>query len=109
MNADKSDARAAEMQYTSLLEACAAALESGEKTSGPKGADVPAELREDLERDLACVELLREVLPNSKSTLSLDAADAVARGKPSCDLPWTNLGRFEMRRELGRGTFGIVY
>ena len=24
-------------------------------------------------------------------------------------LPWTRLGRFEIRRELGRGSFGIVY
>jgi eukaryotic-like serine/threonine-protein kinase len=90
-----------EEQYSALLAAWEAALSAGSTLSTlpvTRGPDLPPEVRRDLERDLACVELLRQVLP--------------ARGPgalPAPELPGARLGRFEVRGELGRGAFGVVY
>ena len=35
--------------------------------------------------------------------------EAVGEGPPTSELLTAGLGRFEVRRELGRGTFGVVY
>src|SRR5438552_3076714 len=80
-----------EEQFLDLLAACDDALAAGAaadtSTPGP-------DLQPRLERDLACVRRLRRVL-----------------GQPAAApaLPWTTLGRFQLRHELGRGGCGIVY
>ncbi len=55
-----------------------------------------------LEDDLAFLHMLRQ-------TLRRPEAGADAPGAPADALPGTRLGRFTIRRELGRGGFGIVY
>jgi serine/threonine protein kinase len=60
------------------------------------GAEPPVELRVRLEEDLACIRLLRKVLPRRHQAHRHEA-------------PLERLGRFEVRRELGRGSFGVVF
>lgn len=104
MKADESERL--EPEYTALLAACEAALESSDSTCSFREEDVPPEVRPELERDLACVKLLRRVLPYPDAS-----ASSMTAGRRDCQsvLPWSHLGRFEIRRELGRGSFGIVY
>jgi WD40 repeat protein len=65
---------------------------------------VSAKLQGRLERGLACLKLLRQVLPEQPDTpTSTDAPTADTAPPPS------NLGRFQLRRELGHGAFGIVF
>src|SRR5262245_49720400 len=92
------EARTVDERYTSLLAVCEAALSAG---STLDEIDVPAELAEDLKRDLACVGLLRQVLPACGGRF----ADPDKEPESTMD----RLGHFEIRRELGRGSFGIVY
>jgi serine/threonine protein kinase/tetratricopeptide (TPR) repeat protein len=58
----------------------------------------PAEAAATLERGLACMRLLRQVLCREEP--------AVASAAPSSSI---YLGRFEIRRELGRGAYGMVF
>ncbi len=85
-----------ENRYTSLFAACEDALAEGRAAGSSCPADTPPELRERLERDLACVQRLRQALGGPAP-------------EPPPGLPWASLGRFRLRRELGRGSFGIVY
>jgi hypothetical protein len=82
------------------LIACDNALAAGAALQDPSAADTPAELRPRLEGDLACIQLLRQVLPRRTTTDSTTA---------STDLLFRWLGRFEIRRELGHGAFGMVF
>jgi tetratricopeptide (TPR) repeat protein len=76
------------------------ALAAGGAPQYPSGAATPPELRPRLEGDLACIQILRQVLPHRGS--------AGGPG-PAPGLPFHHLARFEIRRELGHGTFGMVF
>lgn len=67
----------------------------------------PPELQQRLEQGLACVRLLRELLPRPPAPEPREAA----QGEPVSvgSLPQSQFGRFRIRRELGRGGFGIVF
>jgi serine/threonine protein kinase/tetratricopeptide (TPR) repeat protein len=80
---------------SSVLIAWDKALAAGARAVAVPAQETPADLRPDLERDLACVQLLRQVLPR--------------RPGAQATLPAGNLGRFVLRRELGRGAFGMVF
>jgi hypothetical protein len=82
--------------FVSALVACDEALASGGAGDDHVCAELAPELRACLEGDLACIELLRQILPRRAST-------------PSVDQPFTELGRYQVGRELGRGSFGIVF
>jgi WD40 repeat protein len=93
MSADDSDT--AEDELASLLAACDDALAAGappERTDAPPSASA---LHERLQRGVACMKLLRHVLPPT-------APERTAAP------PLRTLGRYEIRRELGRGGFGVV-
>jgi WD40 repeat protein/serine/threonine protein kinase len=81
-------------EFTVRLLACDEALAAGETPPGLAN-DAPAELRERLQRGLACVERLQQLRPQ-RSALIDDPCP-------------TRIGRFEIRCPLGRGGFGIVY
>jgi WD40 repeat protein len=68
-------------------------------------ASVAPELRPDLEQDLAFAQWLHQALP--PPTAAADSRPEFFDGLSP--LPWARLGRFQLRRELGRGAFGIVY
>src|SRR5262249_8876240 len=87
-----------EVQFTALFAAAEEALASGRIAEPVCSAPVPPELLARLQRDLECVQQLRQALGRSTTA-----------AEPSPNLPGPRLGRFEVRRELGRGGFGIVY
>jgi serine/threonine-protein kinase len=75
------------------------ALASGAPPPDLPAAEVPPEAGPDLERDLACLHRLRRALARSGPRAAA----------PPDGLPPGSLGRFQLRRELGRGTFGVVW
>jgi serine/threonine protein kinase/tetratricopeptide (TPR) repeat protein len=86
-----------EEELVPLLAACDEALAAGVSAASSFCNGETPEMRQRLERDLACVHMLRQLWT---------AQPAV---QPSGELPFTRLGRFEIRRELGQGGYGIVF
>jgi WD40 repeat protein len=105
-----------EEQLTPWLIAWDEALAAGTPFPVANLAGTPPELRPRLERGLECLQLLEEVWPRRKQAgADGEGPKAVAQREPApmgaadpAHAP-TELGRFQIRRELGRGTFGIVY
>jgi tetratricopeptide (TPR) repeat protein len=89
-----------------LLAAFDEALKGGTSIDEPKSAaDVPADAQPDFKRAVACLRLLQEVWPRCPPP-----QDTLLTSAPAHPLsPPRQLGRFAIRRELGRGGFGTVY
>jgi WD40 repeat protein/serine/threonine protein kinase len=90
-----------EEQFASLVAACDDALAAGSALVEIH-TDVPPELRQRLERGVACMKLLRQALPQEPVTPAIPSPGQ-ATLLPAC------VGRFAVVRELGRGAFGVVY
>jgi serine/threonine protein kinase/tetratricopeptide (TPR) repeat protein len=95
MNADEPEPL--DESFTAWLVACDEALAGGSSLPDAAGTDASPELQPRLRRGLACLKQLEERWPRHPPR-----AAAVAE-------PLTRLGRFEIRRELGRGGYGVVY
>jgi tetratricopeptide (TPR) repeat protein len=85
-------------QYEALLADCDEALATGQTPSALSPAGTPPGLPRGMERDLACIKLLRQWRPR----------EGPAAPPPGGEPP-LRLGHFEIRRELGRGGFGVVF
>jgi hypothetical protein len=99
------DATWLEEQLPLLLAACDEALAAGDAASASFTAAVPGELRPRLERDVASCQLVRQLWATDGTTpltLTKEAA-------PPVMAPPTQVGRFLIYQELGRGSFGVVY
>src|SRR4051794_2313352 len=83
------------------LAACDDALAAGDTAASVCDVSAPPELRDRLRRDAAWCRLVRDLLPMG-STITL-----APRTAPIPAL--TQLGRFRIERELGRGAFGVVF
>jgi tetratricopeptide (TPR) repeat protein len=94
-----------EEQLPLLLAACDEALAAGDAASASFTAAVPGELRPRLERDVAWCQLVRQLWGTDGSTPPLPATDA----RPPVAAPPTQVGRFIIHQEVGRGSFGVVY
>ena len=90
-----------EESFPSWLAACDEMLVAGLPPDALEDIGLEPELRSRLSRGVACLERLRELWPARFQEKTVDLSDAAG-----C---LTQLGRFEIRRELGRGGFGVVY
>jgi WD40 repeat protein/serine/threonine protein kinase len=112
-----------EERLLTYLLACDGALAAGASPPVPDGGDTPPDLLGRLDRGLACLNLLEEVWPRQRPTVTLPVATGgndADRAAPGTDwksvlphphpiLPGSHLGRFQILAELGRGTYGIVF
>ncbi len=95
-----------EEDLANLLAACDEGIAAGDYPSPSTTSD--SQLGHGrLERDVACVHLLRQLWPRRSGTAHGDAPTGDLGGAPAA-AP-LRFGRFEIRRELGRGGYGIVY
>jgi WD40 repeat protein len=99
-----------EEEYRLLLAACDEALAAGTPVASVCATPVASELRPRLEREIAWCQFVRHLLPqvadsSLSTTVVAPSPPAAATRQPAP----THLGRFEIRRELGRGSFGVVY
>src|SRR5262249_46072950 len=115
MSADESPLL--EEHFTSLLASCDDALAEGNSSLSLPGTEVPPELRPRLEGDLACMQRLQKLRPGRWPwTTAPPSGLALCPGRspgfsglqPEGEVA-TALGRFQIRRELGRGGFGVVF
>src|SRR5262245_16461378 len=89
-----------EEELVDLLAAGDEALAAGKPVDLPSTDEFPPDREEELKQELAYLQTVREALAPPRPRKPTGA---------SAGLPWTALGRFEIRRELGRGGFGVVY
>jgi serine/threonine-protein kinase len=95
--------------FTARLLACEEALAAGAPLPAPEGNGVPPELRARLEKNVACLKLLQQLRPGGPPGDPPAATLSAPAPAPAAEPPLTALARFQVRRELGRGGFGIVY
>jgi hypothetical protein len=106
--------------FAAWLAACETALATGDVPPAPEGDDLPPELKDRFARGLAGLRLLDQLrAPRPAGTDERPAPTTRPAAEPSeasdaevpapSRLPWTSLGRFQLRRELGRGGCGVVY
>src|SRR5262249_6283852 len=95
-----------EEEFAGLLAACDEALAAGVPPPVTEGAGPPPELRPRLERGLACLLRLQALRP-----VPAAAGDTLPQPPRAAEAlpPFSRLGRFLIRRELGRGGFAVVY
>src|SRR5262249_37186057 len=119
MNADRDQ----DDDLAALLVACDEALAVGHGATPPGSAETPPELKERLERGLACLKFLHKARPRGRARLAAaeapEAASTLELAEQSTEAPDTavlgsidvraRLGRFEIVRELGRGGCGVVF
>src|SRR5579871_5006046 len=93
-----------EDDFTSLMAAFDDALAEGSPPS-PEAANVPAEMKQRVERDLECLHLLNQLRLRHAAPAGGASAGPQESG---ADLQGKSLGRFQIHRQLGRGGFGVV-
>src|SRR4051794_25923512 len=101
------DLPARDDQLTELLAACDDALALGNETEPSPVAEEPTQLQTKLAGDIAWCRFVRRPLTRATSTTlpGPTLAASLPEGNPgsAATPPLTQLGRFQIRRELGRG------
>jgi tetratricopeptide (TPR) repeat protein len=101
-----------EGEFASWLAACDDALAAGAATLPLEFEQAPADLRPRLERQVAWCRLVRQLWPRG-DTLGGSALPSSGRSPVEEDTgagePPPQFGRFQIRRELGRGAYGVVF
>jgi tetratricopeptide (TPR) repeat protein len=96
-----------EAPFAELLAACDEIVATGSSPSIAAGSIAP-ELRERLERDVSCLRYIERAWPR-RAAEPLAAGGAAVSVSDLTELPWANVGRFRLVRELGAGAFGRVF
>ncbi len=96
------------------LVACDQALAAGAPPQASSFAETPIEWRERLEGNVACIQMLRQLLPRRATGEAAEGAAGLGRSSTGAEpvlpeLPFRQLGRFQIRGLLGQGAFGMVF
>src|SRR5262245_5952799 len=92
-----------------LMAACDEMLASGLPASALSSIEVPVELQQRLNDDLALVKRLRRLRPASISDTPREPSGITLPAHQFEDTSLPSLGRFRIVRELGAGGFGCVF
>ncbi len=103
-----------DQQVADLLARYDEALAAGGVPSLRFSPDLPVELRDRLRRGLHTLGLLRQAFPGAAAAGGAAAVPAAAPAAAPADgagpePPFSRLGRFLIRREVGRGAHGMVF
>src|SRR5262249_11193050 len=60
-------------------------------------------------RAVSCINILRKVLSGAKSDDASKLSDEDSGALDTLERPFGRLGRYEISREVGRGSYGVVY
>ncbi len=109
MTQDRSETPGQEDEFSLWLAACDERLVAGEAARALDQVGVPEALRLELEREVAWCQLVRRIWPHAAPGDRDPKAD-LPHDRPASPGPSAGeLGRFLLRDELGRGSFGVVY
>ncbi len=106
---EEPDTRAGDDEFGLWLAACDERLAAGQSISPLDEAGAPADWRPRLEMEAAWCQLVRRIWPYSAGSALPLTEPLFTDGASASEQPPSELGRFVIRRELGRGSFGVVY
>ena len=109
MTPEEPDTRAGDDDFGLWLAACDERLAAGASISPLDEVGAPANLRPRLEMEAAWCQLVRQIWPLATGLEPPSTERWSLDGATDSDQPPSELGRFLIRRELGRGSFGVVY
>jgi tetratricopeptide (TPR) repeat protein len=84
-------------------------LAEGSSVSSAAELGAPNAIAERLEREAAFCQFVRRTWAQSSASSSPPVGSTISEGAAGAAAMLDGLGRFQLRRELGRGAFGIVY
>jgi serine/threonine-protein kinase len=98
-----------EEEFSLWLAACDEQLAAGATAVSLDELGAPVALRPRLEREAIWCQSIRRIWHHAGDTLTVPVPPSIGDAPPALDPVPGRIERFQIRRELGRGAFGVVY